>query len=153
MNTLRPSGRPLAVTEEEGSSARPAHSPPRPRVFVVDDEDFIRDLYKDIFESQGITVFSAQSGEEALEIFKTLKHKPDAVIMDYRMPGRDGIETTRELLRLDPNIPIIFSSADESVRDKALEAGAISFWSKPFPVGMLVNAMMDILDAKKRSSV
>ncbi|HEX9907201.1 MAG TPA: response regulator [Thermoplasmata archaeon] len=120
---------------------------------MVDDEDFIRDLYKDIFESQGITVFSAQSGEEALEIFKTLKHKPDAVIMDYRMPGRDGIETTRELLRLDPNIPIIFSSADESVRDKALEAGAISFWSKPFPVGMLVNAMMDILDAKKRSSV
>jgi len=119
------------------------------RVFVVDDQDFIRELYKDVFESRGFTVFSARDGDEALRIFKTMKSRPDAIIMDHRMPGKDGIQTTKEILSLAPGIPIIFSSADESVRDQALEAGAVSFWSKPFPVGLLVDAMVDILRAKR----
>ena len=120
------------------------------RVVVVDDEDFIRELYKDVFESRGITVFAAQSGDEALSILKTMKHGPDAIIMDHRMPGKDGIETTREILRMDPSIPVIFSSADETVREQALEAGAVSFWAKPFPVGLLVDALLEIVEAKKR---
>jgi two-component system chemotaxis response regulator CheY len=121
-----------------------------PRVLVIDDEDFIRDLYRDLFESKGMTVFSAPNGDEGLKVFQTLAHKPDIVIMDHRMPGKDGIETTKEMLRLDPSVPIIFSSADESVRDQALEAGAVSFWAKPFPVGMLVNAMIDIVQARRK---
>ena len=121
-----------------------------PRVLVIDDEDYIRDLYRDVLEARGMTVFSAPSGEEALRVFQTLTHKPDIIIMDHRMPGKDGIETTRELLRLDPSVPIIFSSADETVRDQALEAGAVSFWAKPFPVSMLVNAMIDIVQARRK---
>lgn len=120
------------------------------RVFVVEDEDFIRELYHEVFESRGITVFSARSGDEAVKIFPTLRFRPDAVIMDHRMPGKDGIETTKELLRMSPGLPIIFSSADENVRQQALEAGAVSFWAKPFPVGLLVNAMLDMIEAKKK---
>lgn len=136
-----------------GFVAKPNHKEVKvaPRVFVVDDEDFIRDLYRDVFESSGMTVFSAQSGEEAVRIFSTMKSKPDIVIMDYRMPGKDGIETTKELLKMDPSVPIIFSSADETVREAALEAGAVSFWAKPFPVSMLVNAMVDMVEARKKS--
>jgi two-component system chemotaxis response regulator CheY len=119
------------------------------RVFVVDDQEFIRDLYRDLFESNGFTVFAASSGEECLNLFRTLKHRPDAIIMDHRMPGKDGIQTTREILAIDPHIPIIFSSADESVREKALEAGAVSFWTKPFPISLLLNTMLDIVKAKR----
>jgi CheY-like chemotaxis protein len=97
-------------------------------------------------------VFAAPSGEEGVRVFRTLSYKPDIIVMDHRMPGKDGIETTKEILKMDPSIPIIFSSADESVRDQALAAGAVSFWAKPFPVGMLVNAMIDIVDARKRRS-
>ncbi len=121
-----------------------------PRVLVIDDEDFIRDLYREVFESKGMTVFSAQSGEEAVRVFRTMVHKPDIIIMDHRMPGKDGIETTKELMEIDPSVPIIFSSADESVRDEALGAGAVSFWAKPFPVGMLVNAMIDMVEARRK---
>jgi two-component system chemotaxis response regulator CheY len=120
------------------------------RVFVVDDEDFIRDLYKDVFESAGLTVFSACNGDEAVNIFKTLKSKPDIIIMDHRMPGKDGIQTTKEILMIDPSVPIIFSSADVSVREQALEAGACSFWTKPFPCSLLVNAMLDIVEARRK---
>jgi CheY-like chemotaxis protein len=115
------------------------------RIFVVDDEDFIRELYKDMFESRGYTVFSARSGEEAIECFRTMKAKPDAIIMDHRMPGKDGIQTTKEILSIDPSIPIIFSSADEEVREEAIKAGAVSFWAKPFPLGMLIDATGDLL--------
>ena len=121
-----------------------------PRVFVVDDEDFIRELYRDVFEAKGMTVFSAQSGEEAVRIFSTMKYKPDVVIMDHRMPGKDGIETTKEIRKMDPSVPIIFSSADETVREAALAAGAVSFWAKPFPVGLLANAMVDMVEARKK---
>lgn len=119
------------------------------RVFVVDDQDFIRELYKDVFESRGFTVFSARSGEEAVRIFQEMKSRPDAVIMDHRMQGKDGIQATKEILRMAPGLPIIFSSADESVREQALEAGAVSFWAKPFPVSLLVDAMIDMLKARR----
>lgn len=133
-----------------------SHLPPRNhglsgRVIVVDDEEFIRDLYRSVFEARGFTVFAAPNGEEAVKLLKTMKFKPDAVIMDHRMPGKDGIETTKEMLKIDPWVPVIFSSADESVREKALEAGAVSFWSKPFPVSLLVDAMVDMMKAKKRT--
>ncbi len=139
------------------SSGITSHLPPRGhavsgRVIVVDDEEFIRDLYRNVFESRGFTVFSAPNGEEAVKLLRTMKFKPDAVIMDHRMPGKDGIETTRELLKIDPWVPIIFSSADESAREKALEAGAVSFWSKPFPVSLLVDAMVDMMKARRRQS-
>jgi CheY-like chemotaxis protein len=137
------------------SSGITSQLPPRNRnisgrVIVVDDEEFIRDLYRNVFESRGFTVFSAPNGEEAVKLLRTMKFKPDAVIMDHRMPGKDGIETTKELLKIDPWVPVIFSSADESVREKALEAGAVSFWSKPFPVSLLVDAMVDMMRAKRR---
>jgi len=120
------------------------------RIFVVDDEDFIRELYKDMFEACGHTVFSARDGDEAIKIFREMENKPDCIIMDHRMPGRDGIQTTREILKLDPSIPIIFSSADESIRQQALDAGAVSFWAKPFPIGMLIDATVSIVNGKKR---
>lgn len=131
------------------STGLPNRSTGLARLFVVDDQDFIRDLYRDVFESNGFTVFAASSGEECLNLFRTLKHRPDAIIMDHRMPGKDGIQTTKEILEIDPHIPIIFSSADESVREQALEAGAVSFWTKPFPVSLLLSAMLDIVKAKR----
>ncbi|HUS56414.1 MAG TPA: response regulator [Thermoplasmata archaeon] len=134
------------VTTKGSSRAEKVSS----RIFIVDDQDFIRDLYRDMFESQGHTVFSARSGDEAIKILKTMPEMPDAIIMDHRMPGKNGIETTKEILSTNPTIPIIFSSADEEVREKAMEAGAVSFWTKPFPVRMLIDATTDIIKAKKR---
>ena len=125
---------------------------PLPRVLVVDDEEFIRELYKNVFESNGMTVFSAQSGEEAVDLFKSMRYKPDIIIMDHRMPGKDGIETTKEILKIDPTVPIVFSSADETVRDDALAAGAVSFWSKPFSMSVFVSAMKDLHEQKRKLS-
>ncbi len=151
MGTRGPGLRALANMSGGFATSEPRRGVGRAaRVFVVDDEEFIRDLYKDMFESNGHTVFSARDGDEALKILKTMQCKPDAIIMDHRMPGKDGIETTREIRKMDPTIPVIFSSADESIRQEALEAGAVSFWAKPFPIHLLINATVDIVKARDK---
>jgi DNA-binding NtrC family response regulator len=51
--------------------------------------------------------------------------------MDHRMPSKDGLTVTNEILSINPNCKIIFVSADYTVRDKALEIGAVDFIEKP----------------------
>lgn len=76
-------------------------------------------------------VAKAFNGEEALEIYKKFKNSPDIILMDHRMPFKDGLETTKEILSINPNCKIIFVSADYSVRDQAINVGAIDFLEKP----------------------
>ncbi len=76
-------------------------------------------------------VGKAYNGEEFLDIYKNSQSQPDIVLMDHRMPAKDGLEATKEILSINPHCKIIFVSADYSVRDKALETGAVDFLEKP----------------------
>ena len=82
-------------------------------------------------------VTKAFNGVEALEIYKASQNAPEIIIMDHRMPSKNGIETTKEILSINPDCKIIFVSADYSIRDKALEAGAIDFLEKPVDFSIL----------------
>jgi CheY-like chemotaxis protein len=86
----------------------------------------------------------AYNGDECLSILhnsgKTIK--PDFILMDHRMPVKDGLNTTIELLAEKPNLRIIFVSADISIRDRAISAGAIDFLKKPFGL----NSFYSIID-------
>jgi len=70
---------------------------------------------------------------------------PDIMIMDHRMPSKDGVETTKEILKINPNIKIIFASADATVRDAALASGARSFLSKPFAISDLLAGIEEVV--------
>lgn len=82
-------------------------------------------------------VAKAFNGEEAINIYKNLQNAPDIILMDHRMPSKNGIEVTEEILTINPNCKIIFVSADYTVRDKALEVGAIDFLEKPIDFNTL----------------
>ena len=79
------------------------------KILVVDDEESIQLLYKEELEEEGVEVYSAMSGEEALEAFD--ESPPDLVILDINMPGMDGIEVLRQMKQKRPDIPVILSSA------------------------------------------
>jgi len=83
------------------------HTMPDPtyKVLIVDDDPFIRRLISSILILKGHQCEEANDGMEALEKFT--KNPFDAVITDIRMPRMDGIELTRELLKLQPALPII----------------------------------------------
>ena len=118
-------------------------------VFLVDDEKFIVDLYRDILEANGHTVVGvASDGEEAVQKYRDLKEKPVIIIMDQRMPVKDGVSATQEILKMDPNATIFFGSADLHIEKEALAAGAKGFLLKPFRIEELLTAIAEACGGK-----
>lgn len=117
-------------------------------IFVVDDEKFIQDIYKLALEFNGYQVVdTAYDGEEAVEKFRSMTPEPDIIIMDQRMPRKDGITATREILAMSSHVKIIFSSADATVREDAFKAGAKGFLHKPFRMGTLMKEIKRVLSS------
>lgn len=103
------------------------------KIFVVEDDDLIRDIYREILDFMGYEVIGyATNGEEAIDMFKRFPVKPDLTIMDYRLPLKNGLDAMKEILQCDGSCKVIFASADNTIKDKAMESGAIGFIEKPF---------------------
>jgi CheY-like chemotaxis protein len=103
------------------------------KVLIADDEPAVIDLVSKSFRDAGYEVIQAADGEEAIEKVRSLK--PDLVLLDVRMPKKDGFEITREI-RLSPEIsstPVIIVSAlgDEYNRITGFNEGADDYVSKP----------------------
>ncbi len=100
---------------------------------IVEDDISLQHLYANFLKVLGIPkVLTANNGREAIEIFKNCAEKPPLILMDYRMPIKNGIETTKELLAIDPTIKVIFLSADDSIVKEARLLGVYAFLTKPF---------------------
>ena len=120
------------------------------RILVVDDEPLVRSGVRMILESEEDieVVGEAADGNEALEQARELA--PDVVILDVRMPGLDGIETTRRLLKRAeaPRILILTTfDLDEYVYE-AMKAGASGFILKNVPPAKLVDAVRTVADGE-----
>jgi len=108
------------------------------RVLIVEDDDSLRNLYRIALKLKGHDVIGAAGdGEEAVDMFKNFSIKPDVILMDHRMPGKNGLETTKEIMKMDGKSKIIFASADKSMREEAISLGARSFKPKPFSLEKL----------------
>lgn len=105
---------------------------PAGSLLVVDDEPQVADVLKEFFEEQGYSVTCAYNGREAL-VLASLS-RPDAVVLDIRMPDRDGPEVLCDLLALDGSITVVMVSGtdDEELACALLKAGALDYVRKPF---------------------
>lgn len=102
------------------------------RVLVVDDESGMRDTLVEILEAAGYRVSSAGDGDAALDCFREAPY--DVVVMDIRMPKRDGVSVLKEIDGPPPEVIMMTAYAlDEQIR-QALEARAYAVVHKPFPV-------------------
>ncbi|RMG50550.1 MAG: PAS domain S-box protein [Acidobacteria bacterium] len=116
-------------------------------ILVVDDEEVIRDLAKNILRREGYTVLTAESGVEAIHIYEQRGSDIALVILDLTMPKMDGRVCYYKLRELDPQVRVILSSgygADEIVED-LLTQGVRKFVQKPYRVGDLIRAVRDVL--------
>ena len=101
------------------------------RILVVDDEiEIVRALERSL-AAHGFEVFTAGSGEEALEAIS--HHRPDLMLLDLGLPGMSGLEVCKRV-RAQSNLPIIVLSVKDTEHDKvqALDLGADDYVSKPF---------------------
>jgi DNA-binding NtrC family response regulator len=110
------------------------------KIFIVDDDCDVVSLFEQFLKIEGHEVVSkAYNGEEAVDIFKHMQKIPEIIIMDHRMPIKNGLLTTKEILNINHNVNVIFVSADYTVKEQALAAGAIDFIEKPIELDVLLS--------------
>jgi FixJ family two-component response regulator len=120
-------------------------------VFVIDDDESIRESLKSLIRSVGLKVETFASAQEFLQ-----SERPDVaacLILDVRMPGLSGLELQRELTEASIHIPIIFITGhgDIPMSVRAMKAGAVEFLTKPFRDQDLLDAIQQALDRDRHA--
>ena len=126
-------------------------------VLIVDDDEVLLLTAIETLQSLGVTADRAGSGPEALGMI-TRRHETGSdyriVILDWKMPGVDGVETIRRIRQeVDPNIPVLLISAYDTtdIEDAAKKAGANGFISKPLFRSTLYDKINEILGTEAKS--
>ncbi|MGD8395977.1 MAG: response regulator [Candidatus Eiseniibacteriota bacterium] len=118
------------------------------RVLIVDDEAELRETLAERMTARGLTVATAASGAEALEI---LEHRDfDAVVLDLAMPGLDGVETLRRMLSINPDLQVILLTGQATVKKsiEVMKLGALDLLEKPTDLRVLIAKIEEASDKK-----
>ena len=115
------------------------------RVVLVEDNDVFREALELLlgFRSDMTVVASVRDGTEAAAVAADLR--PDVVLMDYRLPGLDGVQATRAVLEAYPQARVVCLSASANLRerDALMEAGAVACLSKDQGLEAIVDAILE----------
>ncbi|MBS4534434.1 sigma-54-dependent Fis family transcriptional regulator [Clostridium sp. D2Q-14] len=119
------------------------------KLLIIDDEKSIRLSLKINMKKLGVDVFTAESGEEGLEIMK--KESPDIVIVDIKLPGINGIDVLKEIKRIKPSCIVIMITylSDVKLAVKAMKMGAYDYFTKPFLLSEISNSIEETLKYAK----
>ncbi|HVL75460.1 MAG TPA: response regulator [Noviherbaspirillum sp.] len=126
-----------------------------PTVFVVDDDEAVRDALKMLLSATGLRVEAHPSAASFLKHYHAAQ--PGCLVLDIRMPGMSGLALQDELHKRRVSLPIVFLTghADVPIAVRALKQGAFDFIEKPLDSQRLVIAVMNALraDAEQRARV
>jgi len=135
---------------------RPYHKAPSDRaswrgsgtVLVVDDEDIVREVAREMLREKGFDVLTASDGRRGVELYRRHAGKIAAVLLDWTMPEMGGEEALAEIRRIQPNAKVILCSgyAEEDLKRRFAGRGATDFIHKPFRIGALVRKLRVILE-------
>ncbi|MFY9688999.1 MAG: response regulator transcription factor [Candidatus Acidiferrales bacterium] len=117
-----------------------------PAIFVVDDDASVRDAISNLLESVGLHGETFASADEFLNAPRP--EAPSCLILDVKLPGRNGLEVQQELQAIGIQIPIVFITAhgDVPMTSRAMKAGAVDFLAKPFQKKDLLDAVTQALE-------
>ena len=120
-------------------------------ILVVDDEPILRETMQKILVSAGYTVILAEDGISAIDIYKLEKERILLVILDMIMPKMSGSETFLELMKISPEIKVIFSSGfnNEGTTQDLLNSGARGFIQKPYQIADFTSLVYDVIHSEK----
>jgi len=119
-------------------------------VFVIDDDESIREALKSLIRSVGLSVETFSSAQDFLQ--STRPDVPSCLILDVRMPGLSGLDLQRDLAETNIQIPIIFITGhgDIPMSVRAMKAGAVEFLTKPFRDQDLLDAIQQALERDRQ---
>jgi two-component system, cell cycle sensor histidine kinase and response regulator CckA len=119
-------------------------------VLLVDDEGKIVEVGRGILEALGYTVWSSESGEQAVDFYQANQNTIDIVVLDMVMPGMGGGETYDALKTINPEVKVLLASGYSAAGQAAeiLRRGCNGFIQKPFDMNILSERIRDILDGR-----
>ena len=138
---------------QEMGQGRPADSPATsfrtPRTYgilVVDDEWAVRAVLSVVLRGKGFALWLAANGQEALDLYRRHHETIDVVLLDVRMPGRDGPQTLAALQEVNPRVRCCFMSGDlGSYTERGLrDLGAATVLLKPFRFAEVAQVLWDL---------
>ncbi len=142
-----------AVSEDDFEGSDPQEAPKRGRetVLLVEDEEMVLAVGRDMLKALGYKVLTAGSGHAALKVFRAESDAIDLVILDMGMPDKSGDDTFKELKKLNPDVKVLLSSgySFDGRASAMLDRGCSGFIQKPFEVSTLSQKLRDILNAEK----
>ena len=118
------------------------------RILVIDDEEVVRKLSREMLRRAGYDVVTVTGTTEAVTWYRAHPHEADLVIIDMVMPGKDGQECFKALQAIDPDVRAILSTGyglDGHAQD-ALDSGMVGYVQKPYHMEDLVTAVADALE-------
>lgn len=117
-------------------------------IYIIDDEETIQFLYKEGLTLEGHKIVgTAHNGSAALDEISNFRKYPDVIILDHRMPIKNGLETLKEFkqYKIISKTKVLFITADPTVREEASKLGVTSFIQKPFSIiklGKMITEMV-----------
>ncbi|MFP4129086.1 MAG: response regulator, partial [Desulfonatronovibrio sp.] len=118
----------------------------RPRILVVDDEEHIRDILRETLENEDMVVETADNGQDGLE--KCVDQDFDLLLLDIKMPARDGLSLLREIRKADESLPVIIITgmASHEEMQEAIGHGNCKCVRKPFHIKTLLALIKESLE-------
>lgn len=115
----------------------------RVRLVLVDDNEIFRGALELLLGMRGDVDVVASVADGAAVVAAAREHRPDVVLVDYRMPSLDGVQATAQLLEQVPGVAVVAltASADEREREALLEAGAVACLRKDQELEEIVAAI------------
>jgi PAS domain S-box-containing protein len=117
-------------------------------ILLVEDEDVVRGLTREILEQAGYKVIEAAQGEKAVQLFSEAAREIDLLLTDVVMPGVSGKEVANRVTRLRPDLKVLFMSGytDEAIVHHGVLDSDVQFIQKPFSPASLARKVREVLD-------
>jgi DNA-binding NarL/FixJ family response regulator len=114
------------------------------RILLVEDNEVFRDALELLLGMRSDVEIVASVGDGAAAVSAAVEHRPDVVLMDYRLPGIDGIQATVQVLEAVPEVAVVAltASADAAERGALVEAGAVACLAKDQELDEIVAAIL-----------
>lgn len=120
-------------------------------IYLVEDDLDVLDYYRFLLAVEGYSVWGADTnGEAAVARFRDAPSRPDAVILDHRLPGCNGNTVAQQMLELDPEVCILYVTADDTGIQLARELGIQRLKRKPCDNNRLIRNLREGIEDRRR---
>ena len=117
-------------------------------ILVVDDEEMVLEVTRELLKSLGYQVYIAQSGKEAIDVFMEKQSQISLVILDMVLPGMSGSKIFESLRNIKPDVRVLLASgySINGEAERILARGCNGFLPKPFRLGELAQKVKEVLN-------